>query len=120
MLELLRQIRDELRALRQATESRRARSPKKSKDRKALALLLRSIRSSMGDKDFLARELIDRAATDPKLRAALRRVLGPLNAGSARRLGTILKLGAGAVGGGSLVVRLGESRDGALWKAVRE
>jgi hypothetical protein len=96
------------------------RSAISGKDRDALSLLLPAISDAIGDANFAVRDLMNRATADADLRKALAQVLGPLSGGSARRLGGLLKRGAGVAQGGRRVVRLGEVREGAIWKVERE
>jgi hypothetical protein len=90
------------------------------KDRVALSLLLPAIADAVGDANFAARDLMNRATANADLRKALAQVLGPLCGDSARPLGGLLKRGAGVAEGGLRVVRLGEVREGAIWKVERE
>jgi hypothetical protein len=89
------------------------------KDRAALTRLLPAVHAATTD-DFFAHELLDRADTDAELREALVYALGPLNHTSARRLGGLLKRGAGIADGALRVVRLGKLHDGALWRVEGE
>jgi hypothetical protein len=90
------------------------------KDRDALSLLLPAIIDAIADANFAARDLMNRATGNADLREALVQVLGPLRDDSAKRLGGLLKRGAGVAQGGLRVVRLGEVREGAIWKVERE
>ncbi len=112
---VLTEIRDELRALRLATE-RTGGAALSRADRAALAVLLPAIAASVGSYTFTARELIDHAqAADLELRTAIERTLGPITDGTARRIGKLLKRADGCTLYGFVVVRIGDGRDGALW-----
>ena len=86
-------------------------------DRAALARLLPEIARAIGSRFvWTARELMVHAlAADPALLAAIGDAAGPLGAGTAQRIGRLLRRGNGAAVDALRVERVGDARDGALW-----
>ena len=117
--ELLREIRDELRGLRADLHTLAAgrRSELAAPDRAALARLLPEIARAIGSRFvWTARELVAHAiAADAALLAAIGDAAGPLDIGTAQRIGRLLRRGNGAAVGALRAERVGDARDGALW-----
>jgi hypothetical protein len=109
---LLKQILEELRELRVAYERRQP-----GDDDEALAFVIEAIYERVGDNVFVTSEIIVLAnKTDPESRAlheALQKGLGTLNA---RRLGKALMRAEGRDLAGRVVVRVGDSRNGVIWR----
>jgi hypothetical protein len=108
-LELLREIRDEVRALRADLAPRR-RPP----TRADLGKHLRAIAALVGDNLFSVSELLEHAAIPEgeALRAAIMALVGELNG---RKLGKLLRDIEGREIAGLRVERVGEDRLGAAW-----
>jgi hypothetical protein len=138
-LSLLREIRDEVKALRGDLASRRQEpeamvadllraiavasqghgSSLTKADRAALSVLLPAIAESIGSEIvFTVADLVIRSENHPPLRAALTGAFGDIN-GSARRIGKMLARGVGVVEGGLHVERSGSVREGVLWRVIR-
>ena len=83
----------------------------------AVAALLPAIMAAVGTTTFNARELVAYATESPKgqaLRRALELALGPIEPGTARRLGKLFKRSHGVVVDGLRVARVGADREGAV------
>lgn len=80
--------------------------------------LLRAIFERVGDRVFVAPELVEFAlvADAEELRDAIVRVVGALNA---RRLGRRFAEAEGETHGGFRIRRVGTDRDGILWRVER-
>ena len=108
-VELLRDIRDELRALRADLAGRQRRLA--PADRDALERLLPIIASTVAGRVFGVAELAAHARLPSA--TALREALASI--GGSRKVGRLLARAAGADVNGLRVVRVGEDSAGALW-----
>ena len=108
-LTLLREIRDDVRFIRESLEHRRARDPQANA---ANAALVHAIAASCGDRNFTGAELIQHAAVVENLRAAIMRAVGALNA---KKLGKLLRRIEGHEFDSFTVRRLYVERKGVLW-----
>jgi hypothetical protein len=112
LLELLRDIRDELRALR--GELATGRSPSSAlnrSDRAQLARLLPAIAGVYGSESFACRDLVGDDAPP-----ALQLVTGGLEA---QQLGSLFARAAGAVIDGFVIDRAGSELHARLWRVLR-
>lgn len=117
-LALLREIRDELRAIREAIESERRPSRSlRHQDRAALLAILPVLYSAFPESLFSCWQVLDLAAGTDALGLNLRTALGGL---TAPRLGKLLARAAGFTIEGFQIRRQGQDGNGALWRCVAD
>lgn len=113
VLDELRAIRDEQRAIRGLLERRRPDEPND-----AVVRLLAAIYEAVAERLFTARELVDHATDQSEsLRDAIVIAVGALNA---KRLGHLLKRIEGNTYGDHFIFRRGVGRDGIDWRVFRD
>ena len=111
VVDLLRQILDELRA---RPVNPASTCGLRDNERASLTRFVSSIAAAIGDRMFTARELAAHAdSVDPILKAALERAGCD---GDSRRLGKRLQRAEGRPLQGYKVERIGSDRDGAIWR----
>jgi hypothetical protein len=118
-LMVLREIRDELRALPAAFAAAiklEHRAPRRlsSADETMLRPLLTAIIDTIGTRDFYVRDLINHAKLDIASAIALQKALASI--GGALKIGRLLRRGVNADTGIYRVIAIGPTRDGVLWK----
>lgn len=111
----------ELRLLRELLEQIRDGLCPTAKAPKTLEKLLPTIARAMGDTAaFTSREIVLRARTDGRLRAALEAAVGDIeDNGIARKVGDILGRGVGTTHGALRVARVKDEATGVLWTIER-
>jgi hypothetical protein len=110
ILEVLLEVRDEIRALRLLQEE--ARRPERGDGRQVD--FVRAIRETVGSRVFTSSELVHHAQLVPLLNEAIISALGALNT---RKVGRFLRRIEGRDFDGTTIVRVGEDSSGLVWAA---
>ena len=117
-LMLLREIRDELRAIRSALSPKQRQPVLCNGDRAALETLLPAISEAVGTRTFSTRELLDHAKLEIPQTAALRAALVALE-NNPRKLGRLLSRGADVEISGFCITESGTSRGSVMRTVIR-
>ncbi len=112
-LMLLREIRDELRAIRSALSPKRRQPVLCNGDRAALESLLPAISEAVGTLTFSTRELLEHAKLDVEANVALRAAIASVG-DNPRKLGRLLSRGTDIDVGGFRIAESGTTREGVL------
>jgi hypothetical protein len=110
VIELLGEIRDELRAVRRLLEEAR---PRAEPGDSRYVELVAAIRSAAADRVFSSAELIAHCEVAPELGQAIAAAVGSLNV---RKLGRALRRCEGMDVGGLIVSRIGQDSAGVAWR----
>ena len=119
--DVLRQLVQEVRQLQRRVADLEVRPRRRlaGQDHEAATVLLPVIAAAIGAQSFVVAELLALAATAAPgadaLRLAIAGAAGPLDAGTGRRLGKLLRRLDGADVGGLTVARIGRESAGAIW-----